>query len=143
MNILIEKPIADTMDEAHRIVKAADDNGIQVLVGHHPLIQAARSIVQSGELGDLVAVSVLWALLKPIDYYNVDWRCRRPHGGPTLINLIHEFDSLRFICGEICQIYAQSSSTVRQLDVEDTLSISLSFESGSLGSVVASDALVL
>ena len=143
VHVLIEKPIADTLDEAHRIVRVTDDTGIHVLVGHHrrhnPLIKKARSIVKGGELGRLVAVSVLWALLKPDDYYMVDWRCRPPGGGPTLINLIHDLDSLRFICGEIHQVYAQSSSAVRKLDVEDSLSIMLSFENGVLGSVLASD----
>ena len=143
VDVLIEKPIADTLHEANRIVKAAEDAGIHVLVGHHrrhnPLIQEACSIVKGGELGKLVAVSVLWALLKPAAYYDVDWRCRHPAGGPTLINLIHDLDSLRFICGEIRQVYAQSSSAVRKLDVEDSLSISLSFDSGTLGCVLASD----
>ena len=143
VHILIEKPIADTLDDAHHIVKVADDAGIQVLVGHHrrhnPLIKEARSIIKGGALGQLVGVSMLWALLKPADYYEVAWRCRRPGGGPTFINLIHELDSLRFICGEICQVYAQSSSAVRKLDVEDSLSISLSFANGALGSVLASD----
>ena len=115
-----------------------------MLVGHHrrynPLIQEARAVVQGGTLGKLVGVSVLWTLLKPADYYQVEWRCRRPGGGPTLINLIHEFDSLRFICGEIGQVYAQSSSAARGFEVEDSLSVALSFENGALGSILASDA---
>ena len=143
VHVLIEKPIADTLDEAHRVVQTADDAGIHVLVGHHrrhnPLIQEACSIVKGGALGKLVAVSALWALLKPADYYEVGWRCRRPAGGSTLINLIHDLDSLRFICGEIRQVYAQSSSAARKLDVEDSLNISLAFDSGALGSVLASD----
>ena len=143
VHVLIEKPIADTLDGARRIVKVADGTGIQVLVGHHrrhnALIQEARSIVRGGALGKLVAISVLWALLKPADYYEVAWRCR-PGGGPTFINLIHDLDSLRFICGEIRQVYAQSSSAVRKLDVEDSVSISFSFENGALGSLLASDA---
>ena len=143
VHVLIEKPIADSMDAAQRIVKAAEDTGIQVLVGHHrrhsPFIREARSIVRGGTLGKLVAVSMFWTLLKPDDYFEVDWRRRRPGGGPTLINLIHELDSLRFICGEIRQVYAQSSSEVRKLDVEDSLAISLSFKNGAVGSVLASD----
>ena len=143
VHVLIEKPIADTLNEANRIVQAADDSGIHVLVGHHrrhsPLVQEACSLIKSGGLGRLVAVSALWALLKPADYYEVDWRNRRPAGGPTLINLIHDLDSLRFICGEIRQVYAQSSSAARKLDVEDSLTLSLSFECGALGSVLASD----
>ena len=144
VHVLIEKPIADTLNSAHRIVELAENTGIHVLVGHHrrhnSLIQEARSVVKSGALGKLVGVSVLWGLLKPVEYYEVDWRCQLPGGGPTFINLIHDLDSLRFICGEIQQIYAQSSSEARNLDVEDSLSISISFENGALGSILASDA---
>ncbi len=143
VHVLIEKPIADTLSEANRIVKMADDSGIKILVGHHrrhnALIKKARSLVNSGALGKLIAVSVFWALFKPDDYYTVDWRCRPPGGGPTLINLIHDLDSLRFICGDIRQVYAQKSSAVRKLDVEDSISIMLSFENGALGSILASD----
>lgn len=144
VHVLIEKPIADSLDGAGRIVKAADDAGVRVLVGHHrrhsPFIQETRSIVRGGSLGRLVAVSMFWALLKPPEYYDVEWRRRRPGGGPTLINLVHELDSLRYICGEVRQVYAQASSAVRGHDVEDSLSISLSFENGAVGSVLASDA---
>lgn len=143
VHVLIEKPIADTRAAADRIVAAADRADIQVLVGHHrrhnPLVEETRSIVQGGTLGRLVGVSVLWALMKPADYFEVDWRHQRPGGGPTFINLIHELDSLRFICGEIGRVYTQSSSAVRGLEVEDSLSITLSFANGALGSVLASD----
>jgi predicted dehydrogenase len=56
-----------------------------------------------------------------------------------LINLIHELDNLRFICGEIQQIQAFSSASARALEVEDSLSISLLFENGALGSLLVSD----
>ncbi len=144
VDILVEKPIADTLPEARRIVQWAEEAGCQVLVGHHrrhsPLIHQARTIVQDGTLGRLIAVSMLWTLLKPTDYYRIDWRCHRPDGGPVLINLIHELDILRFICGEIRQVYAQSASIARGLEVEDSLSITLSFATGALGSILASDA---
>ena len=143
VHVLIEKPIADTIEHAEHILKVADAAGIRILVGHHrrhnPLINKARSLVQGGAIGRLVAVSVLWALKKPDDYYQVQWRCKRPGGGLTLINLIHEIDTLRFICGEIRQVYAQSSSAVRGLEVEDSVSVALSFESGALGTMLASD----
>ena len=144
VHLLIEKPLADRLNDAQRIIEAADETGIQLLVGHHrrynPFIQQAKAVVKGGTLGKLVAVSVLWTLLKPAEYYEVDWRCKQPGGGPALINLIHDLDSLRFICGEIRQVYAQSSSAVRNLEVEDTLTIALAFEHGALGTVLASDA---
>jgi predicted dehydrogenase len=143
VHLLIEKPIAGTMDEAARIVDAADRCGVEMLVGHHrrhnPLVLKAKSLIQEGSIGRLVGVSVLWALYKPEDYFQVDWRCRRPGGGPLMINLIHEIDSLRFLCGDIRQVYSQCSSAARQLEVEDTLSITLTFGNGALGSIWASD----
>ena len=144
VDLMIEKPIADTLPAARRIVEMADSAGCRVLVGHHrrhnPLIQKARSLVQGGVLGRLIAVSMMWALLKPSDYFQVSWRSRRPHGGPILINLIHELDILRYICGEIHHVYAQSASMARGLEVEDTLSITLSLTNGAQGSIIASDA---
>ena len=143
VSVLVEKPLTDNIESARRIVQLADDTGTPILVGYHrrhsPFIQKARSIIMNGALGNLVAVSMLWALLKPDAYYEVAWRRNRPGGGPTLINLVHEIDSLRFICGEIDRVYAQASSTTRKLDVEDSLSISLSFANGGIGSILASD----
>ena len=144
VDLLIEKPIADTLPAARSIVEVAAAAGCRVLVGHHrrhnPLIGEARSQVQGGALGKLIAASMMWTLLKPAEYFQVDWRCRRPQGGPILINLIHELDILRYVCGEIRQVFAQSASMARGLEVEDTLSIALSFADGALGAIIASDA---
>jgi len=143
VNMLIEKPIADSLEEAYRIIELAENAEIQLVIGQHrrhsPLIQQTRSIVQGGSLGKLVAVSVLWMLRKPDDYFETTWRRSKPGGGPALINLIHEIDNLRFICGEIKQVYAITSSATRRFEVEDTLSISIAFENGALGSMIVSD----
>ena len=144
LHMLIEKPIAETSQQAQRIVEATAKSGLRVLVGHHrrhnPLIRKTRELVQGGTLGSLVGVSVLWALKKPDAYFEVGWRRERSGGGPLLINLIHELDCLRFICGEIREVYAQTSSAVRKFEVEDSLSISIRFANGALGTVMASDA---
>jgi len=144
VHLLIEKPIASTLRQAQRIVETARECGIRVLVGHHrrhnPLIQKVRDLVRSGALGRLTGVSILWALMKPDAYFDVGWRRERPGGGPGLINLIHELDSLRFICSEIEEVFARTSSAARGFEVEDSLSISLRFENGALGTILASDA---
>ena len=144
MHLLVEKPIADTLADAERISRAAQQAGVQVLVGHHrrhnPLIAQTRTLIQAGALGKLIGVSVLWTIRKPDEYFDVTWRTQRPNGGPALINLIHEIDSLRFICGEITQVYAQSSSAVRGFAVEDTLAATLTFANGAFGSILLSDA---
>lgn len=142
--MLIEKPVTATLGEAHQLLRATEQHNVKILVGHHrrhnPLVQTARQIVQSGQLGELIAVSAHWLLQKPAAYFDVAWRRRRPGGGPALINLIHDIDNLRFICGEITQVFAQSSSVTRGFEVEETLSIHLSFANGALGTILASDA---
>jgi predicted dehydrogenase len=114
-----------------------------VLVGHHrrhsPDIREARRIVQDGALGDLVAVNGMCWVDKPDAYFEPEWR-RTEGGGPLLINLIHDIDTLRFICGEIESVRAFTSNAVRGLAVEDTASVALRFESGVLGTFSISDA---
>ena len=82
---------------------------------------------------------MLWALYKPEGYFGVDWKRKKPGGGPLLINLIHELDLLRHLCGEIVEVYAKASSTTRQFEVEDSIVISLEFANGALGNIFASD----
>jgi predicted dehydrogenase len=142
IHMLMEKPIAQDLDQARRLVDAADNHGVHLLIGHHrrhnPMIQATRRIVAEGEIGRLVAVNVLWMLQKPEDYYNVAWRCELG-GGPFLTNLIHDIDNLRYICGEIKRVYAETSSAVRQFTVEDSGAVSLRFAGGAIGSILVSD----
>ena len=140
---LVEKPVADTVAEALALVKAQQRTGVPVLVGHHrrhnPINSRARSIVQNGRLGRVVTANVMCTVLKPDAYFDAAWR-RQPGGGPVLINLIHEIDMLRFLCGEITEVQALSSNAVRGFAVEDTAAAVLRFASGALGTVVLSDA---
>jgi predicted dehydrogenase len=140
---LVEKPLADTIENALRITEASETSGVPVLVGHHrrhsPDIREARRVVASGELGDLVAVNGMCLFDKPDAYFAADWR-RKAGGGPLLINLIHDIDSLRFICGEIESVRAFTSDATRGFEVEDTASVAIRFTSGVLGTFMISDA---
>ena len=140
---LVEKPIAATLDGGRRLVDEASDAGLPLLVGHHrrhhPRIQRLRELVKEGAIGSLIGVSLLWTVKKPDDYYNVVWRTR-PGGGPVLTNIIHEIDTLRYVCGEIIEVYAATSSATRGFEVEDSAAITLKFAGGVVGSVFLSDA---
>ncbi|MEL6962045.1 MAG: Gfo/Idh/MocA family oxidoreductase [Pseudomonadota bacterium] len=140
--MIIEKPIAADLSAASRLTAAAEKAGVPLLVGHHrrynPRAQTARRLVQDGSLGHLVAVNVTWCVRKPDPYFKAAWKTL-PGGGPILINLIHEIDLLRFICGEITEVMALSSNAIRGFDVEDSTSIALRFENGALGTVLISD----
>jgi len=140
---LIEKPIADTVADALGLVEAAERAGVPLLVGHHrrhsPLIARAREVVAGGALGRLVAVMGSALFHKPDRYFDeAPWRSE-PGGGPILINMIHEVDDLRTLCGEIISVQARASTATRGFAVEDTVAITLTFAGGALGTFILSD----
>lgn len=142
--VLVEKPIADTETEAWRLVGAAESAGVPLLVGHHrrhsPLLRAAQRVVADGGLGAVVAVQGSALFAKPDHYFDAaPWR-REPGGGPILINLIHEIDGLRAICGDIVEVQAMSANATRGFPVEDTVALTLRFASGALGVFLLCDA---
>jgi predicted dehydrogenase len=53
--------------------------------------------------------------------------------------MIHEVDTLRYLCGEIVAVQAITASSLRRFEVEDTAAILLTFESGALGTFLVSD----
>ncbi len=140
--MLIEKPIAVTSQEAERIVHAAGDKGVPVLVGHHrrhnPLIRQAKKIIDGGTLGPIVTVQGTCWLLKPDAYFEPDWR-RRPGAGPVMVNAIHDVDLLRHLCGDVAGVQAVTSSAARGFATEDSAVALLSFRSGALGTLNVSD----
>jgi len=144
LHLFVEKPIAQSVSEADRLIEAAKKNKVRILVGHQrrfsPFVEKAHEIVTGGELGKLVGVTITWALLKPGPYFEgpLSWR-KEKGGGPILINLIHEIDNLRYICGEIEEVFAVVSNQVRRFPVEETASITLRFKNGALGTVFLSD----
>ncbi len=140
---LVEKPVTATPAEGRRLVQEAAAAAVPVLVGHHrryhPRIRRLWELVKGGAIGSLIGVSLLWAVKKPDAYYDILWRTRTG-GGPVLINLIHEIDTLRYICGEITSVYAATSSATRGFEVEDAAAITLTFAAGVVGSILLSDA---
>ena len=142
--VLMEKPITDTLESGRALVDAAAAHGVVLAVGYHrrfdPVIEIARDAIESGRIGRLAAVECLWAMRKHDVYFNVDWRRRRPSGGPALINLIHDVDLLRHLCGDVARVYAEGGSRLRGHEVEDTVAVTLRFTSGAVGTLLASDA---
>jgi predicted dehydrogenase len=143
LHILMEKPIASTLEAADRLIAGARSNKVQLYIAHHrrfnSRINKAREVIRGGELGDLVGVSVLWCMYKPSEYFVAGpWRAKKG-GGPILINTIHEIDLLRYIHGELARVYAEVSNKSRGFEVEDTVSVSMRFQDGSLASILMSD----
>jgi predicted dehydrogenase len=140
--IIIEKPVAPTVEEAMKLVTAAEAADVPTLVGHHrrhnPIMQRAVAAIGDGAIGKVVTATALWLAHKPKGYHDLAWR-REPGGGPVLINAIHDIDCLRMLCGDIETVQASASNAVRGLAVEDTAAAVLTFKNGALGTLIVSD----
>lgn len=141
--VLLEKPIAESVEEAMVLVDAAETAHVPLLIGHHrrhsSTLTQAKRILQSGRVGRITAVMASALLRKPDRYFEEGaWR-KIKGGGPILLNLIHDIDNLRALCGEIVEVQAFASNAARGFAVEDTAAISLRFASGALGTYLLSD----
>jgi predicted dehydrogenase len=142
---LIEKPIADDIVAGIKLVDAAEKAGVPILTGHHrrhnPMIQRAKAIIDEGRLGRIVAVHGFFWLMKPDDYFDLQWR-REVGAGPVLLNLSHDIDLLRYLCGEVEAVQAFQSNAVRNYPVDETTVIILKFANGALGTINVTDTVV-
>lgn len=58
--VLVEKPIADTLDNAQSIIDAASQNKTLLFVGHierhNPAVKKVKKIIDSGKLGKIISI---------------------------------------------------------------------------------------
>ena len=145
-HMLVEKPLAPSVEEGRRLVEAAEAAGLLLVVGHHrrfdPSVVAARSCMDPSSpdgIGPLHNASVIWALRKPDEYYSLAHR-REKGAGPLYTNFSHDVDTLRFLCGEIEEVMGMSTNRLgRGGENEDNAALLLRFRSGALASVSIAD----
>ncbi len=142
-NILLEKPIANTVEEAEHIIKICKEANAVLLVGHHrrssSKYQLLREVIDSGRIGKIVGIQSNYAIAKPHSYYDVEWHTKKG-GGPLLINAIHDFDDLNFVTNMTpVKVYAAARNTVRGNEVEDSVSAVVEYKEGVTASYFVSD----
>lgn len=143
LHILVEKPIADTVDDAQAIIEVCAKNKVELVVGHHRRFSSKmiklKEVLSSGIIGDLVGVNMLWILAKDLPYFKDEWRISEG-GGPLLINGIHDIDNLRFATDvKIDSVYATARNTIRNNVVEDSVAIILEAKDGPIINYFISD----
>lgn len=146
ISVLIEKPLSDDLDAATELVETANAKSVPILVGHHrrhnPLIQNAKTMIDDGKIGDVRAVHATCWFYKPDQYFDqAPWRkCRG--AGPISVNLVHDIDLIRHLCGEVVSVQAQASPSRRGFENEDVAAAVLRFETGAIGTISVSDSIV-
>ena len=139
-NILLEKPIADSVEDAEKIIKACNDAGANLLIGHQRRSSATmlflKKFIEDGRLGDVVGIQCSATYAKP-DSYFTGWHTTT---GPLLLNTIHDVDDFHYFTGKkVTQVYAAARNTIRHGKIEDSVSAVIEFEGGITCSYFVSD----
>ena len=147
LHVLVEKPIDITTKRADALIEAAKRSGVKlgVIVQDRlkPDILRLKDWLDSGKLGRpiLVEASVKW--YRPPEYYSGSkWRGTLAlDGGGALINQgIHTVDLLAYLLGNVSRVQAVTSTSLHDIEAEDTCVATLEFESGVLGVLHATTA---
>jgi predicted dehydrogenase len=144
-HILIEKPMAMTVEDADKINNLAKEKGLKVGVCHqnrfNPPIQKLRRAIEEGRFGKIINVTarILWT--RDQNYYDqAPWRGTKELDGGTLMNqCIHNIDLLQWMVGsDIERVHCERGTFLRNIEMEDFGAILIRFKNGTIGLVEGS-----
>lgn len=143
IHVIIEKPMAMSLEDADRIIHAAEEHHVKVSACHqnrfNVAVQHLRKAIEEGRFGRLShgSIHVRWNRNK--DYYDqAPWRGTWEQDGGCLMNqCIHGIDLLRWMFGdEIVSVYGQTRQQFHDyLEAEDVGMAVIQFKNGAIGTV--------
>lgn len=145
-HILVEKPIALTLDDADAMIKACDKNGCKLFVVKQnrfnvPVVKLKEALNRD-RFGKLVlgTIRVRWS--RDQAYYDQAWwRGRWDMDGGVLTNQAsHHVDLLEWMMGDVESVFAKSMTALVDIEAEDTAIVTLKFKNGALGIIEATTA---
>lgn len=141
-HMLIEKPVAHSVEAAARISQVAEAAGVQTLIGHHRRHHASvvrlKEMLDGGMVGAPILSSMIWAMKKPDSYFADNWR-EGADGSPVMINLVHEVDLLRHLFGEVAAVQGLGSNARRGAARVESGAVGVMFESGLAATIAFAD----
>ncbi len=147
INLLIEKPLASTLEDCDAIIGAAQKAGV---IGstvcqrrfYEPCMRI-RHAIDEGKIGTPILGTVAMHGWRDMNYYASDpWRGTwKGEGGGVLVNQApHQIDLFLWYMGEIEEVYgAWGTLNHPELEVEDTAVAVVRFKNGALGTLTVSN----
>ncbi len=140
-HVLVEKPMALTLDDCTQMIEAADAAGVQLVVGHsHGFdapIRRASELIAAGTVGSVRMVHAFYCT----DFL---YRPRRPEelntvrgGGVVWSQAAHQIDVVRRLCGGVVtRVRALTGNWDPARDTEGAYAALLTFANGAFASLV-------
>jgi len=128
--LLIEKPIAFTIEEGRAIIDAAKQKGVKLMIGHierfNPAITTLKQMIAEGELGRIFQMDA---------HRQGPFPARIADVGVVVDLAVHDLDVMRFVSGsEIIRVYAETEKHIHS-KYEDLLTGLVRFDDGTIGTL--------
>jgi predicted dehydrogenase len=155
--VLCEKPLANTLADAKRMLAAVKKAGVTHMVCHNyrriPAVQLARQLVASGRLGRIRHYRATYLQDWIVDpAFPLVWRLQKPLAGSGALGDLasHSIDLGRFLVGEITEVSGALETFIKRrplpgnarrsgrVTVDDAAIALVRFAGGALGSIEAS-----
>ena len=144
-HVLVEKPMAVTLEEGTALLAAAKKAGRVLTVHQSWRCQAefrqVQAIIRSGRLGKIFNIRLNFSRYARRN----DWQTLRQYGGGMMNNTgAHTLDmALRLLESRVVSVWGDLQAIVTSGDTEDHMKVMLRGESGRVIEVEASDAVVM
>jgi len=151
-HVMVEKPVANNLDEARRMSRACRDAGVRLTVNYSfrylSKIQKAKQLINAGALGDIVGIQIVNHQFKDRGYWSGarsnspdDWRASREKcgGGYLIMNVCHVIDYIYYLTDlKAVRVYSEYATLGSPAEVEDIISVSARMSNGATASISAS-----
>lgn len=147
MHVLVEKPLASSLQDCDAIIAAAKEHGVTLGTvsqrRFYPAAQRVKQAIEVGKLGKPILGTVTMLGWRDQAYYQADpWRGTwEGEGGGVLVNQApHQLDLLQWFLGPIDELFGYWANLNHPyIEVEDTAVAVLKFKSGALGQILVSN----
>jgi predicted dehydrogenase len=145
-HILVEKPMALTLNDAEDMIRACDEAGVRLFVVKQnrynlPVIKL-REALEQNRFGKIVMGTVRVRWCRTQAYYDQDpWRGTWALDGGVFANQAsHHIDMLTWMLGDPVSVFAKTRTALVDIEAEDTGVGIITFKSGAIGVVEATTA---
>jgi predicted dehydrogenase len=145
-HVLCEKPLAASLTEADRMIAAARDAGVMLMVAENvhfdPLYHEMRRLLDAGAIGRPALIQMTRECYLTRSFLE-DRRWfldrRAAAGGIMMSGGIHDFEAMRLLIGEVAGVSAlRARQRFAEMEGDDTSIAQVRFVDGTVGTLVES-----
>lgn len=134
IHFLVEKPIALSVEKAHEIEDAVEENGVMAHVSYesryNPLTEYIKEVVEDRQ------IALIDALVRSPVPGTPWWGVKEKSGGQVVEMSTHQFDLIRHFAGEVERVVGYGShEIVDEIDFEDATAAIMEHENGTVSHV--------